>query len=558
MVTRVPLILRLYHIETNETEIVLKYGKTSKILISEDDIPMAIEKATSEITGDSSGVSRSPITLVVKKRGITDLTLVDFLLYPVAAPINTLIYVNNISGIVQEYTKPEEAIILNVIHANQDFATTNSLEMSQVVDPSGQRTLTVITKCDCLDSPLFADKLTSNKLNIGLGFICVRNRIGEESIKEAEHAEESLFSAHPVLSTIDKAMVGIPVLMNIMRKFLPQVIAKIDDTLESLYLERSKMPRQLNNDAEAMDAFMRLAASLRSAIHEFSGDSNKTARKARIMSCSAKLDSLLKRLHDDLSKTEKDYGTFLSDEVEFVKANTGLRLPGGFSQNLFDLLLREKVEDIRNLPSKCAADALAYFEKGCMNVVYDQFSSHYPQVLPIAQDAARKCMNYITEIVMERTEEITTMQWYDFTIDSIFLNAYEKFKSENKDILLSALDSEMGMANLLVFGKVNVAHLRIIPSSIRDHAFELRMRLELYWTFVVTRIVDSLAQRLRMMLADAETKIEQLMVRNVLGETGRVSKLMGEPESMTKRRDYLQETISVLKKSRDVLASISP
>ncbi|GKA30058.1 dynamin-related protein 4C-like protein [Tanacetum coccineum] len=275
------------------------------------------------------------------------------------------------------------------------------------------------------------------------------------------------------------------------------------------------------------------------------------------MSCSAKLYSLLKTLHDDLWKTEKGYETFLSDEVEFVKANTGFHLPGGFSQNLFDLLLREKVEDIRKLPSKCAADALAYFEKGCMKVVYDQFSSHYPQVLPVAEDAVRMCMNDITKIVMERTEEITTMQWYDFTIDSSFLNAYEKLKSKNKDNLLSSMDSEMRMANLLVFGKVDVAHLRIIPSSIRDHAFELRMRLEVYWTVVVPRIVDSLGQRLRMMLADAKTKIEQLMVRNILGETDRVNKLMGERESMTERRDHLRDTISVLKKSRDVLASFS-
>ncbi|GJV23879.1 dynamin-related protein 4C-like protein [Tanacetum coccineum] len=334
MVTRVPLILRLYHIETSETEIVLKFGKTSKILISEDDIPMAIEQATSEITGDSSGVSSSPITLVVKKRGITDLTLVDLPgLIRVAAP----------------------------------------------------------------DQP-------------------------------------------------------------------PDICEQI----------------------------------------------------------------------------------------------RGFHLPGGFSQNLFDLLLREKVEDIRKLPSKCAADALAYIEKGCMKVVYDQFSSHYPQVLPVAEDAVRMCMNDITKIVMERTEEITTMQWYDFTIDSSFLNAYEKLKSENKDILLSSMDSEMRMANLLVFGKVDVAHLRIIPSSIRDHAFEQRMRLEVYWTVVVPRIVDSLGQRLRMMLADAETKIEQLMVRNILGETGRVNKLMGERESMTERRDHLRDTISVLKKSRDVLASFSP
>nr|GEX91364.1 hypothetical protein [Tanacetum cinerariifolium] len=108
------------------------------------------------------------------------------------------------------------------------------------------------------------------------------------------------------------------------------------------------------------------------------------------------------------------------------------------------------------------------------------------------------------------------------------------------------------------FDKVEVLHLCGIPSSTRDHAFELRMRLEVYWKFVATRIVDNVGQRLRMMLDDVETQIEQLMIKKVLGKAEEVSKIIGEPDAITKKRDHLHETISALKKSKDVFANVAP
>ncbi|GKC40369.1 hypothetical protein Tco_1052753 [Tanacetum coccineum] len=116
----------------------------------------------------------------------------------------------------------------------------------------------------------------------------------------------------------------------------------------------------------------------------------------------------------------------------------------------------------------------------------------------------------------------------------------------------------MRMVNLHAFGKVVVLHLRKIPSSTRDHAFYLRMRLELYWKFVATRIVDNLGQRLRMMLDDAKTQIEQFMIKKFLGKAERVRKIIGKQDAITKRIYHLHETIWSLKKSKDVLANVAP
>lgn len=72
-------------------------------------------------------------------------------------------------------------------------------------------------------------------MNIGLGYVCVRNRVGDETYQEATEKEEELFKKHPFLSKIDKDIVGIPVLAKrlveiqakMITRCLPDIVTKI-------------------------------------------------------------------------------------------------------------------------------------------------------------------------------------------------------------------------------------------------------------------------------------------------------------------------------------------
>lgn len=52
-------------------------------------------------------------------------------------------------------------------------------------------------------------KVMADDVNNGLGYVCVRNRVGDESYDEARMAESMLFESHPLLSKIDKSMVSV-------------------------------------------------------------------------------------------------------------------------------------------------------------------------------------------------------------------------------------------------------------------------------------------------------------------------------------------------------------
>ncbi|CAA0812172.1 Putative dynamin-related protein 4A [Striga hermonthica] len=201
--TRVPLIMCLRNQPNPNPELSLEFrGQT--VPTDEASVTDAISRATEKIAGEGYGVSNTPLTLVVKKSNIPDLTMVDlpgFTRVPVdGQPAD--IY-EQISSIVMDFIEQDESIILNVLSASLDLNLCDSIRMSQKVDPTGQRTLAVVTKADKDPDGLFK-MVTSNKVSIGLGYFCVRNRVGDETYEEALEKEAQLFKTHHLLSGINR------------------------------------------------------------------------------------------------------------------------------------------------------------------------------------------------------------------------------------------------------------------------------------------------------------------------------------------------------------------
>ncbi|OMP08248.1 hypothetical protein COLO4_06648 [Corchorus olitorius] len=316
--TRVPLVMRLQnHPSDSDPEFYLEFnGKI--VQTDEDHIANAIVLATDEIAGQGKGISNNPLTLIVKKNGVPDLTMVDLpgiTRVPVhGQPEN--IY-EQIRDIIVEYIKPEESIILNVLSASVDFSTCESIRMSRQVDKTGDRTLAVVTKSDKAPEGLL-EKVTADDVNIGLGYICVRNRIGDESYDEARLEEARLFENHPLLSQIDKSIVGIPVLAQklvhiqatIIARCLPETVRKISDKLNHNVTELNKLPRALSSTAEALTAFMQIMGAAKESLRKIllRGEFDEYPDDI-IMHCTARLAEKLNNFNDELQKSSQNYST---------------------------------------------------------------------------------------------------------------------------------------------------------------------------------------------------------------------------------------------------------
>ena len=88
-----------------------------------------------------------------------------------------------------------------------------ALKLAQEVDPSGNRTVGVLTKVDLMDDGTdCADILLNQVIPLRRGYIAVVNRSqkdikGELSIRDGLKKEQNFFKSHPIYAR-DRAILG--------------------------------------------------------------------------------------------------------------------------------------------------------------------------------------------------------------------------------------------------------------------------------------------------------------------------------------------------------------
>nr|XP_017225117.1 PREDICTED: dynamin-related protein 4C-like [Daucus carota subsp. sativus] len=560
--TRVPLIMRLHHHSKPESELHLEYcGKV--VSTDETNIAEAINMPTAEIAGNGKGISHTPLTLDVKKKGVPDLTMVDLpgiTRVPVhGQPEN--IY-EQISGIIMEYIKPEESIILNVLSATVDFPTCECIRMSQSVDKNGERTLAVVTKSDKAPEGLL-EKVMADDVNIGLGYVCVRNRIGNETYEEAKMGESIMFESHPLLSKIDKSMVGIPVLARklvqihatIISKCLPEIVKKINTKLNGNVLELNKLPQKLSTIAEAMTVFMRIL--------EFSKESlNKVLVRGEFeeypdnknMHCTARLAEMLDKFSQELKNSSEKLSKekFLLDEIFVLEETKSVALPNFLPRSASVSLLQVKVKKISKIPVNFVAEVWDYI-KMVVEEILMHHCENYPQVQSSIKRAVSNQINKLKEQSTSRVMEIIEMEEIaDYTCDPEYMAVWSKFMTSRDAFKESFRDVHSTIVNIKGFGKIDVGHVRDHP-GVRDQAFDLKMRLTAYWNIVLKRMVDSIALHLILLVNQG---MEEEIVKEVLSQSGGIERLLVEAPLVATKRARLNQSIGLLKESGDVLAKI--
>ncbi|RCK55560.1 Dynamin-related protein DNM1 [Candida viswanathii] len=206
------------------------------------DIRREIEAETARIAGQNKGISRLPINLKIYSPNVLNLTLVDL-------PGLTKIPIGDqptdierqTRNLILEYISKQNCIILAVSPANVDLVNSESLKLARQVDPTGKRTLGVLTKIDLMDQGTNAlDILKGNVYPLKLGFIGIVNRSQQDiaenkSLEESLWAEQQFFLNHPAYKIIASkcgtrylAQTLNKILMNHIRDRLPDIKAKLN------------------------------------------------------------------------------------------------------------------------------------------------------------------------------------------------------------------------------------------------------------------------------------------------------------------------------------------
>nr|XP_016444955.1 PREDICTED: dynamin-related protein 3A-like [Nicotiana tabacum] len=280
--TRRPLLLQLEKrtigVGDNDSREYGEFGHLpDKRFYDFSDIRCEILVETEKEVGVKKGVSDKQIRLKICSPNVLNITLVDL-------PGITKVPVGDqpsdiearIRNMIMSYIKQETSIILAVSPANADLANSDALQMAKEVDPTGTRTIGVITKLDIMDKGTDARNFLLGKvIPLRLGYIGVVNRSQQDinnkrSIEEALAYEEQFFRDYHVYHGLSDRC-RIPQLAKKLNQILEQHIRNVLPTLKTdLNSHLVAVEKELRTYGEALESNAERGAMLLNVLTKYS------------------------------------------------------------------------------------------------------------------------------------------------------------------------------------------------------------------------------------------------------------------------------------------------
>ncbi|XP_002965423.2 dynamin-related protein 4C isoform X2 [Selaginella moellendorffii] len=552
VVTRVPLVLRLQNTSGTDQshQVVIQYGGKKRV-IEEAEISAAVVEATIELAGDKHIVNK-PISLHITKPGAPDLTMIDL-------PGITRVPVHGqpediqeqIKKIIQEYISPKETIILNVICSTVDFPTCESILMSRQVDREGERTMAVVTKVDMSPKDL-KEKVMADVVGIGLGYICVRNRIGDETHEEGRDKEAELFRTDPHLRDLPESMLGIRQLAkrltefqaDSLRKNLPKLVGNIRSALTAVRRDLDALPQRVADSESALPLAMDCYQSIRRSLERLlAGDSlpefpddKQMNYAARLHEYFVKLSSQIRSNGDEDSSSSGSQGKL----EELLHEAKGVTLPNILQSSVLKQMVAYNVKEFHE-PSIATVDEVHNYAAQVVMPVISKKTEGYPKLQALLkknmQGVLEKSQSACKEFVQDKLEKETTIT---FTLNPKYMELVEK-----KQLLaVSEMDS------------CELSKNRMYSKSSSSTMREMKNSLDSYMEVIKNRICDEVPMHLRYSLDKSLIEEFETVVMKSFASRDKSMELMAEDTHLQYKRERLQKKLEVLEESnRTILAA---
>ena len=547
VVTRRPLELRLNHTTDGKPWAIFDEVRGEKFY-DFNKVRETIEKLTDDVCAGEKNIVDKPIVLNVYSPTCPDLTLIDLpgiTRVPVGKQPKNI--EENTKKMAKRYCEDPLTIILCVIAANSDIATSDGLKMAKELDKNGTRTLGVLTKLDIMDKGTDAKKVLLNQeIPLTLGYIAVKNRskqdlIDKISMEETQKKERDFFKNHPIYKHLPQSCFGNDVLIKkltkilfrIIRDNLPGIIKSINDAIkrceeELKYLgtpiptdEAGKISMIWNLLSEYCEIFkhilrgkydpkragylrdeggFKIKVIFKNLLSEYTGDYNAT---------------------DDYSDANIDYAFQLHAQDN---------IPGFLSVDAFYYLLKPKLELIKEPVYECFNNVYSYLEMLSTKILERTFS-RYPKMVNTISE-------FVNKFLVEEKNKAKSLidSIIDMDINQLFTNDFEYMTkwTQNK--------SKQGKNNQPNLGEGKSIFIR-----------ELRGRVDSYFKLIVRNLRDSIPKALGYSLLRPIEYDMKIKLYEMLYNDKKVVSILNEPEGITRQRIELNRQIKVMRDAQKVI-----
>ena len=573
VVTRRPLELRLCHINSGEPWAVFEERKGTKFT---DFVKVreTIEALTDEVCKTNKNIIDKPIVLNVYSQTCPDLTLVDL---PGVTRVPIEGQPKNIEEITKNmarrYVDDPLTIILCVIAANSDIATSDGLKLAKEIDTTGSRTLGVLTKLDIMDAGTDARKaLMNEEIPLKLGYVGVKNRSKQDlmnklSMAETARKEKEFFKSHPAYKNLPAGHLGTDVLINkltkiyfrIIRENLPRIVKAINERVKTAEEELASLGQPMpTDDAGKMSLLWNMINEYCDIFRKvLQGKFNNKGGSFLEGEGGYKIKILYKKLLEEFTDNYKATAGYRDEDINYaLTIHEGDSIPGFPSVDAFIYLLRPQLEKLKDPIEETFQEVFQYLDFLSGKILEKTFT-RFPQAV---NDMSDLVSNYLTE-ERDKTkyliDSIVDMEInYLFTNDYDYLNNFTTFIPKQARPASNS-NQQGGDPNKQNMNNNNNMNNEIKPQQSFDakkiFINEIRNRIEAYFKLIVRNLRDSIPKVMGNFLVKEIQENMQLKLYNKLYNAREMTDLLSEPESVAERRKELNDMIKVMKNAQKIL-----
>ncbi|RYR19633.1 hypothetical protein Ahy_B03g064486 isoform A [Arachis hypogaea] len=472
IVTRRPLVLQLHKIDEGSREYAEFLHLPRKRFTDFAAVRKEIQDETDRETGRTKQISSVPIHLSIYSPNVVNLTLIDLPgLTKVAVEGQPDSIVQDIENMVRSYIEKPNCIILAISPANQDLATSDAIKISREVDPTGDRTIGVLTKIDLMDKGTDAvDILEGRAYRLKFPWIGVVNRSQQDINKNvdmiaARRREREYFNSTPEYKHLAKRM-GSEHLAKMLSKHLETVIKSkipgiqslINKTIAELEAELTRLGKPVAADAGGkLYAIMEICRSFDQIFKEHLDGVRPGGDKIYNV-FDNQLPAALKRLQFDRQLSMENIRKLITEadgyQPHLIAPEQGYRR-----------LIESSLITIRG-PAEAAVDAV------CIIMVEHSYSNwkftashskqgefictqnHFFSDLVCEKDMVHSLLKDLVHKAVSETLDLKQYPGLRVEVGSAAVDSLERMREESKKATLQLVDMECGYLTVDFFRKL--------------------------------------------------------------------------------------------------------
>ena len=561
VVTRRPLELRLCHINHGEPWAIFEEIKGEKFT-DFNKVRETIESLTDKVCVGEKNIVDQPIVLNVYSQTCPDLTLVDL---PGVTRVPVGKQPKNIEEITKNmakrYVSDSLTIILCVIAANSDIATSDGLKLAKEIDTGGTRTIGVLTKLDIMDEGTNARKaLMNEEIPLKLGYVGVKNRSKQDLVNklpmsEMVKKEKEFFRSHPVYKNMPQGYLGTDVLIQkltkiyfkIIRENLPRIIKAINDRMKTAEEELSSLGNPMPiDDAGKMSLLWTMLNEYCDLFRNVLKGKYDNKRLAFLKDEGGyKIKMLFKKLLNDYIDDYKATAAYTDENINYaLTIHEGDSIPGFPSVDAFTYLLKPQLEKLREPIEECFSEVYQYIDYLSGKILEKTFA-RFPQIINDMGDFINNFLIQEKDKTKYLVDSIVDMEInYLFTNDYDYLNNFTTFIPKNQNN-----NQNNNQKNNQMNNNDNIQSFDAKTIFIK----EIRNRIEAYFKLIVRNLRDSIPKIIGNNLIKSIEDNMQIELYNQLYKSNEMVSLLSEPEHIAERRKDLTELIRVMRNAQKVI-----